>query len=222
MITSVNGLLKAFWYQEGYIRTSSYQYDIEDLDNNLIHLTNDAIQKYGDNYSRYEPGNKLSYSEFQRYLDMNFTGKKYNFDADILPRMKEMAADAIRANFHRLDVKRKLNNFEVFGLDFMIDNHFKPWLIEINFNPCLEISSALLSRIIPGMIESSMRLGLDPLFPPPSHYPPMRRYQLSDNILQNFKFECIFDEKTEGEQLRKQHKAVSELVPDQLDDISDH
>lgn len=47
MITSVNGYLKGFWYQEGYIRTSSYQYDLDDLDNNLIHLTNDAIQKYG-------------------------------------------------------------------------------------------------------------------------------------------------------------------------------
>jgi tubulin polyglutamylase TTLL1 len=51
--------------------------------------------------------------------------------------MREMAIDCIKANFHKLDVKRKLANFEVFGLDFMIDNHFKPWLIEINFNPCL-------------------------------------------------------------------------------------
>jgi tubulin polyglutamylase TTLL1 len=124
---------------------------------------------------------------------MNFTGRKYSFEQDILPRMKDMASDAIKANFHRLDIKRKLNNFEIFGLDFMIDNHFKPWLIEINFNPCLEISSALLSRIIPGMIESSLRIGLDPLFPPPSHYPPTRRYQLSDNILNNIKFELIFD-----------------------------
>lgn len=51
--------------------------------------------------------------------------------------MKQMAADAIKANFLGLDVKRKMCNFEVFGLDFMIDNHFKPWLIEVNFNPCL-------------------------------------------------------------------------------------
>lgn len=111
MVTSVNGLLKAYWYGEGYIRTSSYQYDLEDLDSPLIHLTNDAIQKYGDNYGKYEPDNKISYTEFQRYLDMNFMGKKYNFEQDILPKMKEMATDCIKANFHRLDVKRKLNNF---------------------------------------------------------------------------------------------------------------
>lgn len=102
--------------------------------------------------------------------------------------MKQMAADAIKANYIGMDVKRKMCNFEVFGMDFMIDNHFKPWLIEINSNPCLEISCPLLSRIIPGMIENSLRIGLDPLFPPPSHYPPQRRYQLSDNILQNLKY----------------------------------
>jgi hypothetical protein len=39
-------------------------YDISNLNDKFIHLTNDAIQKYGDNYGLYEEGNKLSYSEF--------------------------------------------------------------------------------------------------------------------------------------------------------------
>lgn len=45
MLTSVNGIIKAYWYKEGYIRTSSEKYDLEDLDNEQMHLTNDAIQK---------------------------------------------------------------------------------------------------------------------------------------------------------------------------------
>lgn len=28
-----------------------------------------------------------------------------------------------------LDPERLRDNFEIFGLDFMIDNEFKPWLI---------------------------------------------------------------------------------------------
>jgi len=68
MLTSVNGILKAYWYKEGYIRTSSFNFNLEDTDNLFIHLTNDAIQKNSDFYEKYEPANKLSYTEFQRYL----------------------------------------------------------------------------------------------------------------------------------------------------------
>jgi hypothetical protein len=35
--------------------------------------------------------------------------------------MKEMAADVLKANYSVIDHKRLKNNFEIFGLDFMID-----------------------------------------------------------------------------------------------------
>ncbi len=40
----------------------------------------------------------------------------------------------------------------------MIDDQFKIYLIEINTNPCFEISSTLLARLIPNMIENAIRL----------------------------------------------------------------
>jgi hypothetical protein len=39
-------------------------------------------------------------------------------------------------------------------MDFMIDLNLKPWLIEINTNPCLELSSPLLGRLIPSLVEN--------------------------------------------------------------------
>ena len=38
----------------------------------------------------------------------------------------------------------------------MIDADFNLWLIEVNTNPCLEISCPLLGTIIPKMIENAM------------------------------------------------------------------
>ena len=34
----------------------------------------------------------------------------------------------------------------------MIDKEFKPWLIEVNYNPCLEVNCHVLERVIPGML----------------------------------------------------------------------
>jgi hypothetical protein len=66
--------------------------------------------------------------------------------------MKEMAAAIIKANYLTIDHRRNANNFEIFGLDFMIDREFRPWLIEVNYNPCLEVNCPLLERIIPPMV----------------------------------------------------------------------
>ena len=51
----------------------------------------------------------------------------------------------------------------------MIDEDLKPWLIEVNTNPCLEVCCPLLSRIISHLIENTLRIAIDPMFPPPLH-----------------------------------------------------
>lgn len=56
--------------------------------------------------------------------------------------------------------------FEIFGYDFMIDYQLKPWLIEVNTNPCLEESSKLLKQLVPRMLDDALKLTLDVVFPP--------------------------------------------------------
>ena len=80
----------------------------------------------------------------------------------------------------------------------MIDINYNVWLIEINTNPCLELSSKLLSRIVPTMLEQTFRLALDPLFPPPCHYPNSQKYLCPDSPLDRLQYELIFDEDRDG------------------------
>ena len=59
LITSINGIQIGYWYQDGYVRTSSSEFSLDTLANKQIHLTNDAVQKTCDEYGKHEPGNKV-------------------------------------------------------------------------------------------------------------------------------------------------------------------
>jgi len=67
--------------------------------------------------------------------------------------------------------------FEIYGYDFMIDEDLKPWLIEVNTNPCLEESSALLKQLIPRLLDDAFKLTLDVLYPPIRDIKPQRRVE---------------------------------------------
>jgi hypothetical protein len=64
MMTCTNNLLRGYFYEEGYLRTSSKQFNLKTLENKFIHLTNDAIQQTATDFGKYESGNKLSFLDF--------------------------------------------------------------------------------------------------------------------------------------------------------------
>ena len=69
LVTSINGIQKGYWYQDGYVRTSSTEFTLESLDNKQIHLTNDAVQKKCDDYGKHESGNKVTPDQI-RFLNL--------------------------------------------------------------------------------------------------------------------------------------------------------
>lgn len=85
----------------------------------------------------------------------------------VVPQIKQLATDTIKAVSRKMDPQRRHCSFEIFGYDFMIDEDMKPWLIEVNTNPCLELSSPYLARLIPSMLENAIKIAVDPIYPPP-------------------------------------------------------
>lgn len=51
--------------------------------------------------------------------------------------MRNMAYHSIKSAEDKIKGHRNQFSFEIFGYDFLIDKKGKPWLIEINTNPCL-------------------------------------------------------------------------------------
>jgi tubulin polyglutamylase TTLL1/tubulin monoglycylase TTLL3/8 len=124
--------------------------------------------------------------------------------------MNKITTDIFRAVYTKLDPKRRLHCMEVFGLDFMIDDEFKPYLIEVNTNPCLELASPLLSRFIPTMIENALKISLDPIFLPPESFS-LKKAFIGDPCPEN-RFELVFDSIIDGPVLEKLFKNKENMI----------
>lgn len=82
----------------------------------------------------------------------------------------------------------------------MIDEDLKVWLIEVNTNPCLELCSSHLARLIPAVVEGALKLGIDPLFPPPEWSNGWKH--LVPDLTDVLKFELVFNEATDSAELK--------------------
>ena len=54
--------------------------------------------------------------------------------------------------------------FELFGFDFIVDQNFEVFVLEVNTNPGLEESSNLIKMLVPRMIDDVLRLTIDDVF----------------------------------------------------------
>jgi glutathione synthase/RimK-type ligase-like ATP-grasp enzyme len=79
--------------------------------------------------------------------------------------MKELIALSMKSIGPKMNANKRKFCFEVFGYDFIIDADKQLWLIEVNTNPCLDESSALLKQLIPRMLDDALRLTIDAIFP---------------------------------------------------------
>ena len=172
---------KCYFCKEGYLRTSSEPFNLENssLKNEYIHLTNNAIQQKGTRYGKFEEGNQLPLETLEDYLP----GGHEKF-LEISKRMREMICYSLLSVKNKLNSNKRQYSFEIFGYDFIIDSQSNIWLIECNTNPCLELSSKLLSRIIPKMLNHAFTLTIDKIFadPQPRTHPEDNVWEFLLNI----------------------------------------
>lgn len=154
-----------FFCNEGYIRTSSFEYNSTDIKDEYIHLTNNCLQmKDPDNYGKHEQGNTVSFQDFQAFLDDKYGEYKLEFNRDFLDRMKDLAIDCFLSAKNSMNPSKRRNSFEFFGFDFMIDEDFRIWLIEVNTNPYIGLHNDKMTDILPNMFHGLFKIVLDPVF----------------------------------------------------------
>lgn len=149
--------LNIYLCKEGYLRMSSFVYNIEKCNDKFIHLTNNAVQKHSEKYSLYEKGNQKSFEDLKNFLENNTA---FSFDS-IYSRIKFVCSLVLKSVLGKLNYNRRKTCFEIFGLDFILDREGGAWLLEANVNPCLETSSPLLEKLIPRMLDDAFKLTID-------------------------------------------------------------
>lgn len=80
-----------YWYEDGYARTSSYDYNMNNKDNLMVHLTNEAVQvKNSTKFGALEPGNKVYFEELDKYFSSQpqFKSQGLRFIDHIVPEFK--------------------------------------------------------------------------------------------------------------------------------------
>ena len=157
----VDSNFNVYYCREGHLKGSSEEYNLNNT-NKFIHITNHSVQKKCNKFEKYEYGNEISYNDFKDYL-LNQNISLDKFDQLILD-IKNLILISMNSVKNKLMRTNNVLCFEIFGYDFIIDNNFKPWILEINNNPGLGISSPLIEKLIPRMLDDAFRLTIDKVF----------------------------------------------------------
>ncbi|MEO1015921.1 MAG: PqqD family peptide modification chaperone [Pseudomonadota bacterium] len=136
-ITSVEPL-RAYLFAEGFIKLASEPYDDHALDNPFAYLTNPDINARNDTVET--PVVFVSLEKYRAWLRDGG-----HDDARLFGEVEDMLALSVIAA--REDLRRRgrlaggdlSNCFELLGLDCMVDADLKPWLLECNLSPSLDI-----------------------------------------------------------------------------------
>ena len=153
--------MNVFFCKEGHLKGSSESYNLNNT-NKFIHITNHSLQKKSNKFEMYELGNEMSYQDFKNFMiSENIPLEKFDY---MISQMKLLIKISFKSVGNKLLKTSPALCFEIFGYDFILDNDFKLWILEINNNPGLGISSPLIQKLVPRMLDDAFRLTIDKIF----------------------------------------------------------
>lgn len=151
------------FFHSGYLRLSVNLYDTESRDLKT-HLTNQYVQKRHPNYSESKEDTVWSMEHFQNYLDGDGLSEKYNLKSnwvftELHEKMKKIAYIVFKSAQCRLTPKVGL--FDLYGLDFMLDENLNVWLLEVNTNPSMHTHCRVLADMLPCVIDETLDICIE-------------------------------------------------------------
>lgn len=159
--------LTIYFYHEFYCRFSVEEYTTSDeaMENSYVHLVNNSIGKTSERFNETflaENGEEVvgfmwSHDQMKNYMHhMNGSDDKF---MEMKNRMKDIAVWSLMCGSDAIEHRK--NSWELYGFDFMLDDEFKPWLIEINSSPACDYSTSITERYVKGALVELLNVVLD-------------------------------------------------------------
>ncbi|XP_063173726.1 inactive polyglycylase TTLL10 [Candoia aspera] len=150
------------FFGHGYVRLTCLNYDPKS-DDLTSHLTNQYVQKKSPIYSHVKEETVWLMERFNTYVNENFRQAKglprdWVFNS-FTKKMKEIMLQCFLSVKSKLDCK--LGYFDLIGCDFLIDEDFKVWLLEMNANPALHTNCGALRNVIPKVVNETLDLATE-------------------------------------------------------------
>ena len=196
--------MKVFVYKEGHLKTCSEKFDINNNKDAFIHITNYSFQKHCLNFQKFELGNEVPFHDFQKYLDKEYKDKKINVKDHIMNQVKHIIEITMRSVKEKINPNKRNFCFEIFGYDFMMDVNLNVFLLEINTNPGLEISSPWIKAIVPRMVDDALRLTIDEVFP--------TKYQFDKNVITEINYEDYSNDLSNKEKTEEKNDEGPKII----------
>lgn len=148
--------LRVFVYKEGLVRfaTEKYSTDSKSLKKRYVHLTNFSVNKNSAkfvknvNSAQDGEGSKWSFKALRaKYVELGIDYDSVFKKIDDIVIKTIIAVEPHVVNSLNQGSKNRLNCFETYGFDIILDSHLQPWLLEVNVCPSLASSSPLDKQI---------------------------------------------------------------------------
>lgn len=159
--------LTIYFYNTCYVRFSAAEYtdDEKSLENSFVHLVNNSISKNSNDFHAKviaENGVEVedcmwSLDTFRAYLK-DTTGED-KFAKHCAARMREIAREPLICA--QGQVEHRKNSWELYGYDYMIDDQYRPWLIEINSSPACDYSTSVTEEFVPQALTDVVKVVVD-------------------------------------------------------------
>jgi tubulin polyglutamylase TTLL1 len=150
--------LKVWLSSFGFARfcNQKYSHDLSHMEDMMMHLTNVAVQKKGEEYNS-EHGSKWSLDNLKFYLEQTRGVEATNKCFDDMKSIIYISLKSVQSV-----IINDRHCFEMYGYDILLDDNLKPWLIEVNASPSLSTTTESDRKLKMSVMESVFQIVVPP------------------------------------------------------------